>query len=274
MIVVSKALALALAVAEDANFPIFGWKNLLGPADIEADSALAGYPASNLANPATHEMWKSESDDLQYLTFTIDEIEEIDAIALARPNFGTAKVTTSLDLLTSTGPDVWTPLVEPFLPANDSALILRFPRAAIPNQKLRLGMLPSAGIPPQAAVAFAGKLLVMERSFPSEITPLPHAIQTNVSQGVSDGGELLGAIQLSEISQSAISFQMLDEAWYRSQMAPFVRAANRMQPFFFAPQPQTHPEDAAYAWFPQPAIPVFKTEFDTVDISLQLRAVS
>jgi hypothetical protein len=84
----------------------------------------------------------------------------------------------------------------------------------------------------------------------------------------------LGAIVLNETQATSISFQMLDAAWYRAHMAPFVKEANRKKPFFFAANPQSQPHEAAYAWFEEAAQPVFKPEFDAADISIQLRAVS
>ncbi len=273
MIVISPSLALSLQADPAADNPVFCWKNLLGPSDILAGSTVAGYPASNLATIATHEIWQSDSSSAQYLTFTVDEPELVDSICFARHNFGTGLVEISAQLLTSTGPDVWTEIVPPFYHPDDSAIIMLFPAASVPNQKLRVRLAPLGSVKPRAAVAFVGKALVMERSFPSEITPLTHSARPNVSVGVAEAGELLGAIILSETLGAPLTFQMLNDAWYRVQMAPFVKAANRFSPFFVAAQPGSQPAECAYAWFSEPALPVFKPEFESVDLSLNLRAV-
>jgi uncharacterized protein YfaP (DUF2135 family) len=63
----SLVISSSLVLADEADglsldHPLIGWHNVVTSATISADTEDANYPASNLANPATHLEWRAEDD--------------------------------------------------------------------------------------------------------------------------------------------------------------------------------------------------------------------
>src|SRR4051812_19814076 len=77
------------------DHPLIGWHNLVTATNIVADTSATNYPASNLANPATHLEWRANDTTEQYLTITTGYVDEIDYLAVARHNFGSEQITVS-----------------------------------------------------------------------------------------------------------------------------------------------------------------------------------
>ena len=70
-----------------ADHPIIGWHNVVEAGSVVADTETDGFPASNVANPATYLDWRAEfSTGDQYLTFTISYVDEIDYVGIAGHN--------------------------------------------------------------------------------------------------------------------------------------------------------------------------------------------
>src|SRR5690606_28851750 len=100
----------------------------------------------------------------EYLTATIDSVEPIDYVAVARHNFGSAQIPVSIEGAAGfTGsPAVldWQELVPDVLLPDDGPVLFRFePQPLI---AVRIRMQPGNAAP-TAAVMYAGKLLVCER---------------------------------------------------------------------------------------------------------------
>lgn len=248
MIILSSSFVLTPAdPAADTNSPIIGWRNIVTASNLSAESTDPDFPASNLANPSTALPWKSLSVGEQHVTVLANSIDEIDYLAVARHNFGSAQVAVSLECATeldSDGSPDWFELSPALLPADDAPLLYRFNPISVIGLRLRL--VPSE-TPPTAAVLFAGKLLVLPRRLYVGHSPLNHNIAARTITSKSESGEYLGRVVISEIAEAQVNLQNIEPNWYRDHIAPFIRAA-REQAFFFAWRPADYPTEVSYAW--------------------------
>lgn len=270
MIVISQSLVLS-EQAEPLDTPIFGWRNLVTAANVSATSAENGFAAANVANPSTALKWVaapgSPAGD-EYLTAAVQSVDPLDYLAIAGHNLGSAQCVVSVEGASEeTGspaePD-FAELVQETLLADDAPALFRFTPQALTH--IRLKIQPGSDVP-TVAVLYAGKLLVAERGISGDHTPINLGRVESKANAVSENGQFLGRIILSEGRQSSLGFQHLTAGWYRQHMDPFI-AASGERPFFVAWQPQELPRDVGYCWMtnqPQPVI-----SFDTGRISIDL----
>lgn len=250
MLVISGRLILQPVTPAETDLPLIGWRNLVTATSITADSEQDNYPASNLANPATHPQaeWRSETTDEQYLTMLIDTGDDIDYVAIARHNFGTAEIPVSIEVIDD---GEWVEIVGEIMPADDSPLLFRFPAGSQSQVRIRL----QEGIAaPRAAVVYLGKLLVMERKVYVGHTPMPHARKSNVVNGRSETGEFLGRIVLGEWRETTVPLSLITPEWYRANMDAFLKVAKET-PFFFAWRPDTYPREVGFGWLTDDPVP-------------------
>jgi len=251
MIVISSALVLAQQSGDvDGDLPAVGWRNVVTAGSIVADTQEANFPASNLANPATHLEWRAADDSEQYLTVTTNETDDIDYVGIAKHNFGSAEIPVSVEAYDGAN---WNEIVEEVMLADDGPVILRFEAQSIGQLRIRL---QAGSDNPRAAVVYVGKLLDLERKVYVGHTPLPDGIEAEIANGRSESGNFLGRIVLGEWRASPVPLSLISPAWFREHMRPFLKAANET-PFFFAWRPASYPYETGYAWFtgsvPKPA---------------------
>jgi len=273
MIVLSQALVLAPAGAQ-LNTPVFGWDSLVTSSSVSASSAASGYPASDLANPSTVLFWRAAETSPPadvYLTVDVGQVDPIDYVAVAAHNFGSAGIAVSVEIATGLAGSppalVWTEVVTPRLVVRDDPLIFRFAPTSVVGVRLRL---QPGTAPAQAAVLYAGRLLVMPRGTSDSHVPINFARVTKRLRQTSANGHFLGEILLAEARQSGIGFKYLEQAWFRETMRPFLDAA-RVVPFFFAWKPQQWPDDVGFCTLsndPQPTVD-FSTQRIAIDLQLE-----
>lgn len=248
MIVISLNYVLSVIPEIDPDLPALGYRNVVTPSTIVADTQDVNFPASNLANPATNLEWRAADDSEQYLTVTISDPEDIDYVGIARHNFGSAEIAVSIEEFV--GGD-WQELVEDIMPADDSPLMFRF----VPHSCAQIRIRMREGIaPPRAAVVYVGKLLDLERRIWVGHTPLPHARKLNLVSGISESGNFLGSILLGESRSTTVSLSLLSPEWRRANLEPFIKT--RPAPFFFAWRPQSYPREVGYCWITNDPMPV------------------
>lgn len=249
--VISQSLVITAGVdGLNADNPIIGYRTLVTTANIDATSSDAAFPVINLANPATHLLWKAEGPTPladQYLTVTLDTPDQIDYLAVAAHNFGSGLMTVSVEGNTE-DPEDWFELVAEHLLTSDGPIIFRFTAQSLLGIRLRIQ--PSAADPaliPQAAVLYAGLLLTLQRRIYVGHTPMPYGRQLQLANLKSISGAFLGRIVLGQTRRTGISLQNITAAWYRSYLDPFLIAAQE-NPFFFAWRPGTYPQEGGFAW--------------------------
>lgn len=248
------------------HYPRIGWDNKVTASNVSAASETTAGPATNLANPDTVGGWISGSTAEQLVTVT-GLTGESDYIGIARHNLGSTGATVSVEGLTAESSPSWVEVFEGALFADDAPVVLQFEKDFYTG--LRVRIIPD-GTAPRAAVLYAGELLAMQKGLQPGHTPLSKGQDTELATGRSEAGEHLGAIVVGQSLSSRADFRLLTAAWYAENMASFIAAANLGAPFFFAWDPENHPEDVAYCWLTTPARPMLNQFTHHHDISLAL----
>lgn len=253
MIVISSSLVLAATPGDQSNNPVVGWHNLVTADNLTAGTAATGCPVTNLANPITAPgaRWRANDTTEQAVSVDVNTVEQIDYLAIARHNLGSAGITATVEGSINDGAD-WSELVSETLLPDDGPAIFRFEPQALTNIRLSLGTGSAAA---EIAVMYVGKLLVLQRRMYVGHTPINYGRQSKVLNGKSESGEFLGRIVLSEQLGTSVPLQNLTPAWYRTEMDPFIAAAKET-PFFFAWRPADYPLEVGFAWMtndPQPS---------------------
>lgn len=257
MLVVSQNLVFSEVQDFPPWAPVVGWHNVVTAANVATDTEDPNYPAVNLATNRTPEQWRGTNTTEQRIVVTPDYIGEIDYVAVARHNFGTAQISVSVEVYTEVdefGP-VWVEVHEGIMPADNGALVLRFVPQAVVGISL---LLRTGNAPPRASVLFVGKLLVLPATIQTEFTPLTYGRVIDGATNVTENGDYLGRLIHSEMLESSCSLLYLDPVWYREAMDPFIKASS-LVPFFFAWDPLHWPREVGFAWIkegsnPQPRI--------------------
>lgn len=270
MIVISEALALALATVENADYPVAAWQNLVTATNVTATSEQAVYPASNLGNPATtpQQGWRSSSSTTQYLTVDLGTDEEVDYVAFARHNFGSATITVAVE---GTTDDVtWTEVVGAFIPADDTPLLMRFVSQGL--LKVRAKLVPT-GTTPRAAVMMAGSLLTFERGVQPHL-PIGMGRQKSRVPGEAESGDYLGSIVTNSRLSAEVQILLLSPAWVRAYLDDFCAYASTSQPFFWAWAPSSYPREVGYVWAPGDVKPEAAHIAGYMNFSMSLRGIA
>lgn len=257
MLVISNSLVLSEATEAPPWSPVVGWHNLVTADNVEADTEENSYPATNLATVLTVERWQASTTAEQRIIVTPEFLGEIDYIAVARHNFGSAQISVSVEVYTELdeGSPVWVEVVQQVLLADDSPVLFRFDPQAVVGVCLRLRTGDAVA---RAAVLYVGKLLILKPTIQTDFTPLNYGRVTDVVNDTTENGEFLGRTVLSETLESSVRLMYLDPQWYRAEMAPFVASTSR-RPFFFAWDPLNYPREIGFAWIkagsnPRPSI--------------------
>jgi len=254
-IVVSQSLVISAGVDDlNADSPIVGYQTLVTAGNIDATTEASDFPASNLANPVTHLIWKAAAVGDNYVTVVLDTPEEVDYLAIAAHNFGSGLMVLSVegnaDSPSIGSPnDEWFELVPEAMATVDGPLIFRFTKQSLYAVRLRIQTSQSSpALVPQIGVMYVGALLYMQRRLYVGHTPLTYGRQLSTANLRSINGAFLGRIVLGQTRKSSASFQNLTPDWFRTYLDPFLIAAQE-SPFFFAWRPGSYPSEAGFAWF-------------------------
>lgn len=252
-VVISNSLVLSDSISGggviNANNPIFGWQNLVTTSNLFTTTEDPDFPADNLANPSTNLEWHgliSSPQEDEYITIMLNTSEDVDYVGIARHNFGSAQITVSIEGLTdsSASPVVWAELVQESIPANDQPLLFRF--TPQPLDQIRVRLQPGTAAP-EAAVVYAGKLLVMQRRLYVGHTPSTYGRSAKIINARSEAGDFLGRIVLNEMTKTSAAFTNLTPDWSRINLVPFI-SDSRENPFFFSWRPGSYPAEVGYLW--------------------------
>ena len=146
-------------VDDPVGVPLIGYHNVVTVGGIASTTEAAGFPVSNLSNHATHLLWVGgvNTGD-EYITVTTGFTDPIDYVGVARHNWGTLGVPVSIETTDSPA----TTLIGPTVLADDSPVIFRFTPQVLSTIRIKIEVTDTSD-PPEAAVVFVGKLLVLER---------------------------------------------------------------------------------------------------------------
>lgn len=269
-VVFSPAFVAAYGAEDNPNLPRILWDNEVTTSNIVADEEADGYPATNLANAATNQWWWGTSLATQYLTVTLAGANERDCVGIARHNLGTTGATVSVEGITADIGAVWTDLGVEMLPGDDGPIMFLFEAAAYAG--IRVKIVPGDE-PPRAAVLSVGKSLQVMVGPQPGLTPFPFGVSKSRVNGEAANGDFLGTIVTRKQISGSVSFKVIESAWYRANMDPFIRSD--AEAFFFAWRPADYPQEVGFAKFSSDPSPVWSyyTE-DYLDITLQMTGLA
>lgn len=268
----SNAYVLSSAFSLEAYLPRICWHDLVTVNTIEADQAVAAFPVTNLANPATNLLWKSGSTAAQNLTCLFSYNDDVDYVAIARHNFGSGGISVSIEGLDPEGDpeddNDWTELVAETLLADDSPALFIFDATTVDG--LRLVLTPDS-VEPQCAVLQCGASTVLQRGLPISAGHRPiHLARTAETFGpVSQGGDFLGVTELTARLGTTIDLRHLSKSWYDANLKEFALLGKRAT-FFFAWNAEDYPLEVGYCWCVSDPQPVYSTVPGWVDISFEI----
>lgn len=276
-VVISSSLVLSDSVSGggviNSNNPIIGYDNLVTSSNISATTEDADNPASNMANPATHLKWLaaggSPSVD-EYITLDLQTAELVDYVGIAKHNFGTAQMTVSLEALDDGSPTNWTELISEFIPADDQPILMRFTPQGVTQLRIKL---QPGNAEPQAAVVYAGTLLVLQRRIFVGHTPINYGRKLEFANHRSINGNFLGRILLNEKKMTSVQLTNLTQTWYRTYFEPFMLVA-RESPFFFAWRPNAYPYEIGYCWLTNDPQPDNQSPNGFMQVSFDIEGIS
>lgn len=224
---------------EVTDYPCILYRTIVTIDNIASTTADANFPVSNLANPATDLRWQGTTTADHYITITTGTADAIDAIGVARHNWGSAGWTVSVEGDDGSG---YAEIVVPFIPGDDSPLLMRFDTTSYSAVRIKL---TGGSEVPRAAVVYLGKLLVLPVRIYDGHTPINDGLKSKSTNGRSESGEILGRIITTEWNENVWSLTLIDPTFYREQMREFV-LDYKDEPFFSAWRSLTYPREAGY----------------------------
>lgn len=251
------------------DHPIVGWRNIVTTTNIVADTTATGYPASNLANPATHLKWKANDTTEQYLTLTTGSADDIDYVAIVRHNLASAAIPVGIGYFDQNSPQTWTELVADSLLSDDGPALFRFLPQPLSEIAIKLGVGTAAA---QIAVVYIGKLLVLPRKLYQGVAPPPFARTSKVTNGLSEAGNFTGRIITQEFVVPKVPLSLIDPAYYRDHIDDFI-AASKETPFFFGWRPQSYPDEIAYCLMTNNPTPINESPHGLTALSLEMTGI-
>jgi hypothetical protein len=254
--------------------PLIGYHNIVTSANITSTTAVTGFPISNVANPATHLFWRggvTTGDEL--LTITTGFAGPIDYVGIAGHNLGSAQIPVTI---TDTGSSPPAILVSETLLPDDAPAILRFAPGVYSAIQIRLNLsFLAEGTAPQIAVIYLGKLLILERGIKVDVehVPITFGRRTSIVNGMSETGNFLGRIVLSEHRESRAEFFGFTPDFYRSQIDVFLDAAQEF-PFFWAWAPAEYPLETGFVWLLANAEPGVSPDHRRISLVLEMAGIA
>lgn len=266
-VVLSPALVVSPVAGESRINPYLGWRNVVAFDNVTSEHEDADFPITNIANPSTSNRWLSDSSLAQWIL--VEDLDgESDYVAFAGHNLGTigAEITVEGEISS-----VFSEIFSGVVPADDSPLMIRFPKAAYTSIRVNIG---ASSSPPFVSVMFAGALIVIPTGISPGYTPISEGFNTELVGGRSASGEYLGYITVGSYRESRTPLKLLPRAFYEDTFREFVKAANNGDAFFFAWSPVLRPEQTGYCSFSGVAQPVISQSDGRYDISLPLVGIA
>jgi hypothetical protein len=250
------------------NSPVFGQDSIVTSGNIATTTTNTGYPASNMANPATHLFWRGTTFASPEV-ITITQTGTIDYVGIAKHNLATAGASLKIDIATD-GVPTYSTVYGPALQTDNTPIMVCFAERNATHVRITLG----AGTAiPQIAVLQVGKALFSPRRVYVGVTPITLGRQSRVTNGRSEAGNFLGRIVVGQGLTSSIALKNLHPLWYRNKLDPLI-IRSKEYPFFFAWRPYTYPNEIAYAWTSNDPRPVNAMANGFMQIDLELSAIA
>ena len=277
MIVISRDLVLSSPEADDGfngDQPLIGYHNLVTATNITQNggSAISGYPLTNIANPSTFLEWRANETTETRIEVAISTTDELDYVGVARHNFATGRIPVSIEgavEVDSSGDPEWFELIPDMMLADDRPIIFQFTSQSLRN--IRIRMQPGED-KPRMAVMYVGRLLKLQRRIYIPHVPINYGVDADVVNGMSESGNFLGRIVLSQKTGTSVALKNLTPVWVRNYLIPFIKAS-KTTPFFFAWRPATYNKEVGFAWMTNQPKPANQLGNGMMAIELQMTGI-
>jgi len=237
------------------NHARIGYDNALRSASWSASSSEADFPPEALGNAMTVRRWRATGDTNESVTANFSS-QTVNYVGIAAHNLRGADVSIEVNGQATAS----------FSPTGTQAIMVLFEARTATSIKLTVN-----GVTPEIGVLYAGNLLVMERPFFSGHTPVRLARTTVTRPRQSESGEYLSMTRRRRGFETSASWQHLSDEFYRESFDPFVEHATT-RPFFFAWNPDEHPDDVVYAWTSDEIRPSYMGIRDLIEVSMSMTA--
>lgn len=251
------------------NSPVFGQDTIVTESNVTATTSDALYPASNMANPATHLFWRGTTTASAEL-IVVSSTGRVDYVGIAKHNIGTSGATLKIEIATD-GVPTYSTIYGPTIQADDSPIMIAFAERASTHVRVTIGA--GGSVIPQIAVLNIGKALFSPRRVYVGVTPITLGRQSRVTNGRSEAGNFLGRIVVGQGLTTSIPLKNLHPLWYRNFLDPLI-VKSKESPFFFAWRPYTYPKEIAYAWTSNDPRPVNSMANGFMQIDLELSGIA
>ena len=265
----------ALSVSPSGT-PRILWDSAVTFSGITASVSATGYPASNLANPATNQEWRAGEPDSPAVAVEITMTMTAgtrSAVGIAGHNFGTTGTSVEVGYY-STSPSVWNSLAGPQTPDDDEPILFHFTAQSLSSIVIKLGV---GTEPSRAASVYAGNMLVMERGVDvGEDFAVPRfARKTEYAAPRSERGDYLGRIVTSQwIDDITHNYKHLTPDFFRDYIDPFIQGAQEDAPFFYAMKAEDGVNwDVAYLWLTDDPVPLKSPVTERYAVALKMGGV-
>jgi hypothetical protein len=241
-----------------AGTPMIGYDNIVTEANIFTSTAQAGFPAVNMANPATYLSWKGTSSSGGGGDIFIDNSpgKLVSYVAFAKHNLGNIGLDTCYVADVSVSPHNVLAQIDPADWDGSAPMIVYFTPGTY--RSIGIDLFRSHAVAPQVAVLYCGNLLTLERGVRVDVphVPIVFGRRAKTATGISESGNFLGTIQPYESRGTRAEFFGFTPDFYRASFDPFLDVA-QTKPFFWAWAPQDYPLEVGFSWLtnnPQPEV--------------------
>ena len=255
-----------------------GYDNVVTISNVSATSEAAGFPATNLANPATYPPWQSNSTaSTQYVTVTANGAP-VDYIGIAGHNLHLADVYVAVQYQAESG-GAWVDTGSYFFVRDASPILLRLDQVEAHAVRLKIFSLSAAmQYAPKIAVMYAGAITQLPHNVYGGVSPVNLSRNVETVEGMSQNGQYLGSVTTRTTYSGSVALRNLSPSWYRSVFDPFVVAASghsgEKVPFFYAWRHNDYPEEVAYCWLQRTPVPQNSGIKEYMEISMSFDAIA
>jgi hypothetical protein len=205
-----------------------------------ATDTASGYDALFIRDLKTFTSWKAAAGGTKYLAVECEEEGAADTLGIKGHNLGSAQALVSVES-SGNGSD-WTERLEPFTPADDSAILKPFPSAAALHWRIKI---VTASAAPQVSVAMAGVRITFP--FPPVAPFVPASVKIEADSSRSKTGQLLGTVVRFKPLLIEPEWADIPREWLEDYIVPFwFGYAGNLLPFFWAWDLDAYPGDVHF----------------------------
>lgn len=229
------------------KLPLIGYTNHFETGTVTTD----GTDEDNAFDWNTTDYWTSAATPTSYLRTNMGTPTAADYVGVV----GHTLFSQTGSIQVQYGPDgaAWTDALSPttVTPTDDGCIFLPFASVSAQWWRILFSGLDAAIT---VAVASLGPRMQLERGTQSGFTPPDFSRVDKVRNAMTEGGQFAGRSVARTGVAGSIDLRNISAAWMRATLDPFL-IAQRTQGWFFAWDPDGHPDEVAYCWTkgtPQP----------------------